>query len=232
MPVLEDEDFDTDMVGVPRKVAQSGVDEYDLPQPTTRYKQGDGPGAQRKLPVAEFRPDSTVKKGVPVEEIEYNNIFGARQAEEAIEDIKQGKPSRTPGPILVIKNPKGGFTLVDGAHRLEQAKQAGQTAIDIRIADPDDIRQYGAKEFNKLMRPGLTLPQKKAYDGLDAAGQTFYDRLRTEAQLSHERAMKEARKVEEHLEKAAAKNPLGSRLGPGDMDRAVTDIIERDEKKV
>lgn len=206
VPVLNGEDYDEEYYGIPKGLANEAVNEYDLPKTTTPIAPPNGPGAEYKPASPEFRPPSEVKKAVPIKDIEY---AVSADAEAAQEDVQNGQLSKTKGPILVTKKGEG-YEIIDGAHRLEAARLAGEKTIDIRIVDADLARTYGTDEFNKLMRPALTGTELKAYNGLAPDAQTLYDKLRIDGDIPHAKAIKEAKNIDKWKDFAASKDPLGA----------------------
>lgn len=216
VPILDGEDYDEEMVGIPKGLAKEAQTQYDLPKPTTEWSKIplEGPGAAYKPPSPEFRPPSEIVKDVPIENIEYRV---AANAEEAQEDVKLGRLSKTKGPILVAKKKNGLYEILDGAHRLEAARLAGEKAIDIRVIDPEVARTQGTDVYNKLMRPPLAAPELKAYNSLSPDAKHLYDRLRIEGEIPHSKALKEAKDLTGWKNYASVRDPLGnfpSNAGP------------------
>lgn len=187
-----------------------------------------GPGAAARAPKTaddlNFVPPYD-QDDIPLSKINYRF---SKTAEEVKSDIDMGKLSKTPGPILVVKE-KDGYHILDGAHRMEEAKLAGKKTIEARIVDAKDYDTYGGAAWNNVARPKFTIDQAADYNGLDYDGRSIYDNLRTKLDISHDTAIEEAQKFPEYADQVKAKTITP--MGGGDVEHAVFNLIKDKTQK-
>jgi len=86
------------------------------------------------------RPNAHLEReiaaAVKTEITSLDRIFGWRpKLEEAIVDVREGRLSRSEGPLLVsrLDTPRGAWIILDGYHRAIEAILAGRTSIGVEV---------------------------------------------------------------------------------------------------